>query len=111
MSTNLKGEVSTMYRNRGQARDNARKTITRETHGVVLSLHHNGVPTQHADWHYDLRRGRLCIYGGLLRFIDQTIDAGRDDLADEIVEWLRWYVADSKDPSGTAHPLPVRKAA
>ena len=45
-----------MYRNRGQARNNARKAITREAHGVVLELHREHVPKENADWHYDMRR-------------------------------------------------------
>ena len=91
-----------MYRKQSLARANARKTVTRESHGVMLQLHVNGVPTKHADWHYDIRRGRLCVYGGTLRAIDSAIDAGRPDLADEIVQWLRWYVKDQTDPPNGA---------
>lgn len=92
-----------MYRSKASlARANARKTVTRESHGVMLELHTNGVPKAHAQWHYDIRRGRLCVYGGTLRAIDSAIDAGRPDLADEIVEWLRWYVEDTKGPPNGA---------
>lgn len=45
----------------------ARRKIDRELHGLVLQVPVQG---QHADWHYDLRRKRLRVYGGLLRFID-----------------------------------------
>ena len=91
-----------MYRNRGQARNNARKAITREAHGVVLELHRERVPKENADWHYDLRRGRLCIYGGLLRFIDSCIAAGKPELARQSVSWVSWYIDEMENPTNTA---------
>lgn len=91
-----------MYRNRGQARSNARKAITREAHGAVLELHTDRVPKAHADWHYDLRRGRLCIYGGLLRFIDACIADGKPELARQSVAWVDWYITEQCDPTNTA---------
>lgn len=90
-----------MYRT-SLARTTARKTVTREAHGVVLQLHTNGVPKEHAHWHYDIRRGRLCVYGGTLRAIDAAIDAGRPELARQIVSWLDWYVTESIDPPNGA---------
>jgi hypothetical protein len=90
-----------MYR-KSLARANARKTITRDAHGAVLALHSDGVPKNNADWHYDLRRGRLCIYGGLLRFIDECIAKGRPELARQSVAWLDWYVVETSNPTDTA---------
>lgn len=90
-----------MYRKRGEARD-AKRTITRQAHGAVLELHTNGVPKQHSDWHYDLRRGRLCLYGGLLRFIDQCIASGKPHVARQVVAWLAWYVEDQAGPTTPA---------
>lgn len=91
-----------MYRNaRVSARTERRRVIEREAHGAVLQLHTNGVPQAHADWHYDLRRGRLCIYGGLLRFIDCAIAAGKPGVARLVVQWLHWYVEDQINPTDT----------
>ena len=96
-----------MYRKRGEARE-ARKTIRREAHGAVLELHTDGVPSDHKHWHYDLRRGRLCIYGGLLRFIDTCIASGKVDVARKVVSWLAWYVEENAKPGASAA---VRKIA
>ena len=86
-----------MYRIAGK-REAARKTITRNAHGAVLTLHTDGVPETNKHWHYDLRRGRLCIYGGLLRFIDACIASGKPHLARQVVSWLDWYVTDQSEP-------------
>lgn len=99
-----------MYRNRGQARD-ARKTITRNAHGAVLELHTDGVPKTNADWHYDLRRNRLCIYGGLLRFIDACIAAGRPEIAHRVVSFLDWYVIEQTHPTNTGEVAAYRDDA
>lgn len=87
-----------MYRNSRASAKTARRTITREAHGAVLALHTDGVPTAKADWHYDLRRGRLCIYGGLLRFIDACIAAGKPELA-------RQSVVNASNPTGKGGAL------
>ena len=85
------------------ARTNARKAITRESHGAVLELHKDtGIPDANRDWHRDLRRGRLCIYGGILRWIDTTIESGKPELAEQAVAWLSWYVKDQTNPTDTA---------
>ncbi len=85
-------------------RDSARRSIARKAHGAVLELHQGGnrVPQSHADWHYDLRRGRLCIYGGLLRFIDLSIASGKGHIARQVVSWLDWYVTESLGPTNDA---------
>lgn len=99
-----------MYRNRGQARD-ARKTITRNAHGAVLELHTDGVPKTNADWHYDLRRNRLCIYGGLLRFIDACIAGGHPEIAHRVVSFLQWYVIEQTNPTHTGEMDAVQEPA
>lgn len=51
----------------------ARRKIDRELHGIVVQVREpeeDRVPRRFADWWYDLRRKRLRVYGGLLRFID-----------------------------------------
>lgn len=89
-----------MYRIAGQ-RD-ARKQITRNAHGAVLALHRDGIPETNRHWHYDLRRGRLCIYGGLLRFIDACIASGKPHIARQVVSFLDWYVTESLEPTEKA---------
>ena len=90
-----------MYRNSRASANQRRTTITREAHGAVLELHSNGVPQHHADWHYDLRRQRLCIYGGLLRFIDVCVATGKPHVARQVVRLLAWYVEDQINPTNT----------
>jgi hypothetical protein len=92
-----------MYRNRGEARNR----ITRLAHGAVLELHTEGVPATHKHWHYDLRRGRLCIYGGLLRYIDTCIAQGKPELARRAVSLLGWYVEDQINPTTTGEMAAV----
>jgi hypothetical protein len=91
-----------MYRIAGK-RDSAR-TIRRNAHGAVLELHRDApkVPELHKHWHYDLRRNRLCIYGGLLRFIDCCIAAGKPHIARQVVSWLDWYVTSETEPTTEA---------
>ena len=86
-----------MYRNRERA-SAARKTITREMHGAALEIQQGSCAN---DWRYDLRRGRLQIYGGLLRYIDAAIRQGksRDDLQ-RIPRWIASYI-DECDPANT----------
>jgi len=88
-----------MYRNARASAHEARKTVTRHAHGAVLELHSDGVPDEHRNWHYDLRRNRLCVYGGLLRFIDACLVAGKPDVARKVVSWLSWYVEESANPA------------
>lgn len=90
-----------MYRKARASAHEARKTITRDAHGAVLELHTNGVPSAHKHWHYDLRRGRLSIYGGLLRFIDAAIATGHPELARKAVSWLSWYIDEQVGPTTT----------
>ena len=101
-------EGTTMYRNALARAQGAKKTITREAHSAVLELHQGGLPKDRLHWHYDLRRGRLCIYGGLLRFIDACILAGKPDIARKVVGWLAWYV---EEQAGPARPVGLKKVA
>jgi hypothetical protein len=92
-----------MYRNsRGLARlsnEGARKTIERRAHGAVLTLTDGGVPKQHAHWFYDLRRKRLSVYGGLLRYIDTAIAQGQsNEEVKQVVEWLFAYIDEECPP-------------
>jgi hypothetical protein len=99
-----------MYRIAGK-RGEARKTITRNAHGAVLELHTDGVPKTNADWHYDLRRNRLCIYGGLLRFIDACIAGGHPELAHRVVSFLNWYVVEQTSPTITGEMAALKDEA
>ena len=97
-----------MYRMARASAHDAKRTVTRQAHGAVLELHTDGVPQDHPHWHYDLRRGRLSIYGGLLRFIDACIAAGKPDTARKVVSWLAWYVEEQSKP---ATPTALRRIA
>lgn len=66
----------------------ARKTIERHAHGVALTLVRGSCPE---DWRYDLRRQRLYIYGGLLRYIDAKLSQGES--AEELQKIPRWISA------------------
>lgn len=78
----------------------ARQKITRELHGVVLAstAEVGRVPANHAEWFYDLRRGRRHIYGSLLRFIDVSITHGASkDVLLMIPRWIESYICDQYD--------------
>ena len=53
------------------------------------------------DWRYDLRRGRLNIYGALLRYIDAALLSGktREELQ-AIPQWISSYI-DEQEPGNT----------
>lgn len=75
----VRGEATAGPRPPGPAwlrRHEARRRVDRETHALVVETPTEAVPAQFADWWYDLRRGQLRIYGGLLRFLDIRRDAG-----------------------------------
>lgn len=77
----------------------ARKKIRRLMHGAALELSSEQVAP---DWRYDLRRGRLHIYGGLLRYIDVAIRQGksREELQ-RIPRWIASYIDDQTEPTNT----------
>jgi hypothetical protein len=51
----------------------SRQVAERKSHDIVVRATDGGVGELMADWFFDLRRGRLRLYGGLLRFIDVSI--------------------------------------
>jgi hypothetical protein len=51
----------------------SRQIAERKSHDIVVRATAGGVGDMMADWFFDLRRGRLRLYGGLLRFIDVSI--------------------------------------
>jgi len=73
----------------------ARRKIDRELHGIVVQ---QPVPQHFADWYYDLRKGKLRVYGALLRFIDVSIMQGASRTAlMKIPQILMWYIGDQCD--------------
>jgi hypothetical protein len=76
----------------------ARQKIQRLSHGAALELVRGNCSE---DWRSDLRRGRLYIYGGLLRYIDAALRQGksREDLQ-RIPRWISAYI-DESDPANT----------
>lgn len=97
------------------SRHQARVQVDRELHTLVVRATDGvraHVPAAHQDWAFDLRRGRLRIYGGLLRFIDLLHARGFSKaVALEIVAALVWYIDQTwKEPCET-RVLEWRKAA
>jgi hypothetical protein len=80
-----------------------RAKIQRLMHGAALTLERGSCPE---DWRYDLRRGRLQIYGGLLRYIDAALAQGQspDDLQ-QIPQWIAAYITESADTPPTVLTL------
>ena len=73
----------------------ARKRVQQALHGIVVQA---PVPTQHADWWYDLRRGQLRVYGALLRFIDLLVMSGASrKVVMQVPQWITWYAMDALD--------------
>jgi hypothetical protein len=71
----------------------ARKAIERRTKDLVLYTTQGGIPDHYFDWWADLRRGRLRIYGGLLRFIDLSVLRGVPKAILKLIpDWLSEYV-------------------
>lgn len=72
-----------------------RSLINREGHNLVLLATRDGIPDDRFDWWADLRRGRLRIWGGLLRFVDSLIQKGHTERVVQIIpDLLREYIAD-----------------
>lgn len=73
-----------------------KKRIDRETHDLVIEATEKVssiIEPELRHWAYDLRRGKLRIYGGLLRFIDLLHRRGRtEDEAMKIVSWIAAYI-------------------
>lgn len=100
----------------------ARDRIQRESHALVVHTT-EGATAKHQEgsaWFTDLRRGRLNIYGGLLRFIEHLARRGVPmETALLIPQWLESYIRDvyGDTPAPAAIPLELvqsgefRKAA
>jgi hypothetical protein len=74
------------------------RALERDTHGLVLHVTDDGVMGQmFADWWYDLRRGQLRIYGGLLRFLDLASKKAPRRVLQMIPGWIRAYIDDLYD--------------
>lgn len=72
-----------------------RAVMNREGHNLVLLATNDGIPVDRFDWWADLRRGRLRIWGGLLRFVDSLIAKGHAESVVQIIpDLLREYIAD-----------------
>lgn len=88
----------------------ARDQITRESHALVVQTS-DGLTAKdqpHNDWWGDLRRGRMSIYGGILRFIDHLHRRNVPmETALMIPRWLESYVRDvyGDEPIADAIPL------
>lgn len=97
------------YRSRGQARSadqvEARKKVQRGTHDLVLIAQGDltapevaGLVVRFVRWWEDLRRGKLPVYGSLLRFIDVSVALGTPRaMLLRIPSWLAWYINDRCD--------------
>lgn len=82
----------------------ARKRIDRELHGAVVRTEAREVArvvgdarfaAGAAEWWSDLRRGRLRLYGGLLRYIDVKValNTPREELR-AIPRWIDAYICE-----------------
>lgn len=85
----------------------ARSRAHREQHGLVVAATEDVstlVEPALRHWAYDLRRGRLTIYGGLLRFIDLLHRRGfSKETALKIPAWITAYIEDTWSDEPAAH--------
>lgn len=73
----------------------ARDRIQRDSHALVVQTSEGSTAKgqQGASWFTDLRRGRLNIYGGLLRFIEHLARRGVPmETTLMIPQWLESYI-------------------
>lgn len=91
----------------------SRRLIERYGHDLVLLFTASGVPELFADWWFDLRRGQLRVWGGLLRFIDLSIASGRVPKAvlKMLPGFLDEYIEQGYDDHQPAASATMRKAA
>lgn len=93
------------YRNRMQVIRGGQPRVLRANralHEVVVKTHdeQGRVPQQAAEWFHDLRRGRLRVYGSLLRYIDIAVETGTPkEVVDRIPEVIAAYIADCYEDS------------
>lgn len=90
----------------------AKQNIEREQHGLVVVATDEvstKVPAEHRDWAYDLRRGRMRIYGSLLRFIDLLHRRGfSKETALMIPGWLTYYIEETWSDEPNEQRVPVQ---
>jgi hypothetical protein len=75
----------------------AKRTVERAAHTLVTQTTDGTTAKDqpHANWFTDLRRGRMNIYGGLLRFIDHLHRRNVPmETALLIPEWIAAYIRD-----------------
>lgn len=117
MPENIASADDTIYRirrassSRALVRRESKALVQRKAHDLVLHVTRDGYAgDQFFHWLGDLRRKRLHVYGGLLRFIDISVDRGVPKrILDLIPAWISEYIADQF--SGDDGPSNIRKAA
>ncbi len=68
------------------------------------------VPPEHRNWAYDLRRGRLSIYGSLLRVIDHLHHRGVPmETVLLIPEWIASYVRELYEGTPSAGAVKLER--
>lgn len=84
--------------------------IQRESHALVVHATEGATAKGHplALWATDLRRGRLNIYGGLLRFLDHLHRRGIPmETALLIPEWISSYIRETWTGTPQADAIPL----
>lgn len=92
----------------------ARDRIKREAHALVIQTTEGDTAKDKPDalWATDLRRGRLNIYGSLLRFIDTLHRKGvSKEMAMQIPRWIAAYVDELWSDTPSAAQINEDKAA
>lgn len=93
----------------------AKRKLERAQHTLVIAATDavsTTVPPEHHDWAYDLRRGRMRIYGGLLRFIDLLHRRGfQKETALMIPSWIAAYIEDVWSDRPAEQSVPRDRAA
>lgn len=92
----------------------AKDRIQREAQTLVVTTTEGTTAkgNAHADWFGDLRRGRMNIYGGLLRFIDHLARRGVPmETALMIPQWIEAYIRETWTGSPEQPALKIEKAA
>lgn len=92
---------------RSAAAMEAEAKVDRNCHALVVQSHGRwgGMPAKYFDWHADLRRHKLRLYGSLLRWVDVSLERSTTlaMLAKElegllhIPSWFREYILERAD--------------
>lgn len=102
------GEPRRVYGARDRIRQDAHTLVIQTTDGETAKGQPNAL------WATDLRRGRLNIYGGLLRFIDHLARRGIPlETALMIPQWIESYIHEvyGDTPSERAEVVKIRLSA